>query len=375
MEEFFDCIEPAEVQEPPVPQRPKFRLLEAWLNRPRLTDTPVDTNERPKPRLFETWLRRHRLSRANPTELGWSLRQSLRQLPEDATVCLECADCLGRIDWLGGEAFSEVHVANVTRAVRAVWEDRIAAGPLDEVLAKELADGFPELDDWTQEEVVRRMLRAACGHEKEATQMLVKAIDCRVRDRELFRSMECPVTCDMRVIGRDLEQRPALYVCARSQQLPLKELRSQIFVAFEAAVRLGSPDEQVVLIADMTGFSASLNVDPFVLKGLSESFGTVFADRLHSVMIVDFSLLAQTVWSTCKALLSERTRKKMNFVGERLARKFVQERFDAPTCERILSAFTINRLKTSTVKERQLQAQRTAISDVPLGRPAADKAG
>lgn len=373
--QFFDCIEFDDTEERPVEQpRPKHRLLELWLNRQRRAESPRDSNERPRNRLVQMWLNRRQRTASIQLELRQSLQDSLRHLPQDATACLECTACMGRFD-MESEVFTRASIMNVNRSVRQVWEDRQARG-VDAVLAQRFKDGFPELEEWTREEVVRRMLRAACGNEKDAIQMLCKAIECRVRERELFKSMSCEVTCDIRVIGRDVDQRPTLYVCARSQQAPLKDLRAQIFVAFEEATRLtGSEDGQVVFIADMTCFSASLNVDPFVLKNLAESFGSVFADRLHSILIVDFSLLAQTVWATCKPLLSERTRKKINFVGERGARKIAQERFDSATCERIHSAFAVNRRKASTVEERALQAQRTAISEVPLGRPAADKAG
>jgi len=373
--QFFDCIEYDDSEEHFTQQRPKPRLLEMWLNlsRQRLAGVTQGSSERPRNRLVEMWMNRRQRRAAIELELR-QLQDSLRHLPQDATACLDCAPCIGRFD-MESQAFTRANILNVTRAVRQTWEDRQVRG-MDAVLVSKLEEGFPELEEWTREEVVRRMLRAACGSERDAAQTLRKAIECRVRERELFKSMSCEVACDMRVVGRDVDQRPALYVCARSQEHPLKDLRSQIFLAFEEATKLaGSEDGQVVFIADMTGFSASLNMDPFVLKNLAENFGSVFADRLHSVLIVDFSLLAQTVWATCKPLLSERTRKKINFVGERAARRIAEERFDAVTCERILSAFAVNRKKMSTAEERFLQAQRTALTEVPLGRPAADKAG
>jgi len=285
---------------------------------------------------------------------------------------LECAECLKR---QGSQDFTEANVANVARSVRELWEDRLEADGLDGALAEKLHTGFPELEEWTSDEVVRRMLRAAGGHEREAVQLLAKAVECRVRDRELFASMRCEPTCDMRVIGYDVEQRPTIYVCARSQRTPLKDLRPQIFLAFEAAARLTSPDGQVVLLADMTGFSAGLNMDPFVLRELAECFGSVFADRVGSVLIIDFSVLAQAMWSTCQALLSDRTRRKINFLGERQLRSIAKERFDAASCERILSAVDINRRRSSTAKERAVHAQRTSVTATPLGEPEADKAG
>jgi len=264
---------------------------------------------------------------------------------------------------------------NVAHTVKQVWKDRIDKDHLDDELASFLKDGFSELEEWTEDEVVRRMLRAASGQEREAVQTLARAIEHRVRERTLFQSMTCKVTCDLRVIGRDVEGRPAIYVCAKSQQLQLNELKSQIFLAFETAVQLGSPDGQCLVIADMTGFSARLNMDPFTLKQLADSFGTIFADRLNSVLIIDFSLLAQTVWSTCRALLSERTQRKINFVDECRAREIIQERCDRQTWESVLSALEINRMRSTTAEARASHAQRTSISEIPLGVGNADKAG
>jgi len=294
----------------------------------------------------------------------------LHHFPEEATVCLE-RTCLRR----EFGQFTDGNVVNVAHTVRQVWKDRIDGGHLDDQLAALLKDWFPELEEWTEDEVVRRMLRAANGQEGEAVRTLARAIEHRVRERTLFQSMTCKVTCDIRVIGHDVEGRPTIYICAKSQVLPLKELKPQIFLAFETAVRLGSPDGKVNFISDMTGFSTRLNMDPFMIKDIADSFGTVFADRLNSVLIVDFSFLAQTVWSVSRPLVSENTQKKINFVGERRAREIIQERCDRQTWESVLSALEINRKTTTTSEERAAHAQRTSISDVPLGICTADKAG
>merc|ERR1712190_231340 len=180
------------------------------------------------------------------------------------------------------------------------------------------------------------------------------------------------VACDMRVLGRDCEDHPVVYMCARSQETSLQHLRPQIILAFEAAVRIAPLDGRVVLIADMTGFKMSLNMDMAALKEIGGSLGTIFADRLHSIMIVDFSLLAQTVWSACRSLLSETTQKKVAFIGEKKARDIAAERLEPLTCERLLHAFKINRDKSSTSDERRRLAERTTILEVPLGMTGAD---
>lgn len=259
--------------------------------------------------------------------------------------------------------------------VREQWRRRIEEGDLDEKLRVQLKHGFPELE-WTNLTTVRRMLRASQGSMSQAVPMLMKAIECRVRERELFQSMRCKVACDMRIIGRDRENRPVIYLSARSQTEHLRELIPHVFLAFEAASRLAQEDGQAILVADMIQMQPSLNMDPFAFKDLANNFGVVFADRLKCILIVDFSFIAQAVWSTLRPFLSERTQKKINFVNEAKARIIVKETFIAPTQDRVFSSFDINRDELSTSEDRFSHALRTAICDVPLGElRAADEAG
>lgn len=270
----------------------------------------------------------------------------------------------------------EPKVPLLAQGVREVWAERQEAGELDEELEQRLKDGFPELEEWTTVETCRRFLRAVQGDEATAQNMLVKAIECRLRDRQLYATLVCEVVCDCRVIGRDIDRRPTVYMCAGSQRRPLREMVPQVLLAFEAAVRLSRSDGQIVLIADMHNFTPSLNMDVVALKDLAATFGTVFADRLNCILIVDFSFVAQSLWAMMKPMLSERTRKKINFVAESKARVIARERLTTPTCDRILSAFDINRDRSSTSADREAHARRTAICDVPLGsiRPT-DQAG
>ncbi|CAE7506651.1 SPAC3H8.02 [Symbiodinium pilosum] len=173
------------------------------------------------------------------------------------------------------------------------WQKRLKEGDLDEGLQKQLQAGFPELEEWTSLSTVRRMLRASNGNLAQSTVMLMKAIECRVRERELFQCMRCKVACDIRIIGRDRQNRPTIYISARSQTEPLRTLIPQVFLAFEAATRLAQEDGQAILVADMIQLQSHLNLDLFAFKDLANNFGVVFADRLNCILIVDFSWVAQ----------------------------------------------------------------------------------
>lgn len=265
-------------------------------------------------------------------------------------------------------------VPQVAEAVAAEWNHRREhpEGLCEKVKAG-IEEAFPELEEWTADEVCLRFLRAMSGDEKAATQLLVRAIECRVRDREMYTTLHCEVTCDIRVIGRDNDMRPTVYLCLRSQTRPLREMAPQVLLAFEAAVKLSHKGQgQIVLIADMHGFTPSLNMDPSGFMDLSGTFGSVFADRFASVMVVDFSIVAQGLWSLLKPLLSEKTQKKINFVSSNKARGLLKERYAEPTFNRIISSFDINRDRHVPDNQLKDHALHTSICDVPLGyvRPA-----
>mmetsp|Transcript_109728 Transcript_109728/g.317277 ORF Transcript_109728/g.317277 Transcript_109728/m.317277 type:complete len:389 (+) Transcript_109728:43-1209(+) len=270
-------------------------------------------------------------------------------------------------------------VPRVGEAVTNEWTERRAhPETLSDKLRKPLENGFPELEQWTSQEHCLRMLRALQGNEAAATKQLIKAIECRVRDRELYATLTCDVHCDIRVIGRDLQQRPTIYICARSQKVPLRDISPQVQLAFEAAVRLGEyqGDGQIVMVADMHGFAPSLYMDVYAIQELGETLGSVFADRFASILMVDFSIIAQGIWSLAKPLMSAKTQSKINFVGVKAAREIVQARFPESTGARILASFDINRDKRTSDEERAAHALHTSICDVPLGHVrSADVAG
>uniref|UniRef100_A0A7S2KXY7 CRAL-TRIO domain-containing protein n=1 Tax=Zooxanthella nutricula TaxID=1333877 RepID=A0A7S2KXY7_9DINO len=260
-------------------------------------------------------------------------------------------------------------VPRVEQLVLAAWARR-RENPKssDADLQANLQQGFPELHEWTDQATCLRMLRAMQGDEAAAAALLETAIACRVRDRQLYCTLQCEVACDIRIIGRDRDQRPTIYMCARSQEKLFRHIGPQIQLAFEAAVRLCNPgDEQVVVIADMYKFSASLNMDPYALKEIGRCFGSVYADRFARILVVDFSFIAQSAWTICKPLMSKTTQNKVAFVSVRQAREKVKEFFTGPTCDRIMSSFDINRDSSAMKEERAAHARRTAICDVPLG--------
>jgi len=211
------------------------------------------------------------------------------------------------------------------------------------------------------------MLRATAGDEVQALSLLLKALEMRVHNRELLRCRECQVVNDARVVGRDRQDHPTILMSAKAQAASIKELRDQLVLAYEAGCEQTTEEGTIIIIADMLGFRPSLNCDMFALKDLSDTLGSVYADRLHQIVVVDFSWAAQIVWRLIKPMMSERTKKKFAFLSEKEAKAMVRQQFDDASCQRICDSFDMNRDPDNTWEDLMLHARRTAVGDMPLG--------
>lgn len=265
-------------------------------------------------------------------------------------------DCCSALAPLGCAELAAA--AAVLEHTREQWSQRVI----------DLRKSGPELE-WATLSTARRMLRANIGDAQKAVAMFLQALEFRKRDRTLFQTMRCEAWSDIRVFGRDSEAHPVVYMCAGSQTAPLRSIRDQFVVTFEAACKLTSEDGTVVFVVDMHGLKPHLNMDFSAIKDLADTLGTVYAERIFRIIIVDFSRAAQAVWWMLKPLLSPATRRKFAFVNEKQARELCQTDFDPANYERICSTFRINRDSNCTMEERALHARRTTLCDVPLGPP------
>lgn len=265
-----------------------------------------------------------------------------------------------------GRDCSDLAVARVVLdAAREEWRKKV----MD--LGVELRKDCPELQ-WATLPAARRFLNANIGQKKKvknAVKMFVRALELRLRDRRLYQAMRCEASSDARVIGSDLEGRPVIYMCARSQTQPLHMLRDQLILTLEAACRLVDQMGRISFIFDMHGLQPRLSMNMSTLKDLSDVFGSVYAERIGRVILVDFSRAAQTLWWMLKPSLSERSKSKFAFVRESKAREILRKQLDQPLYERVCRTFEINRDPNSTPQERALHARRTTMCDVAVGPP------
>merc|ERR1712137_694290 len=141
----------------------------------------------------------------------------------------------------------------------------------------------------------------------------------------------------MRVVGPDCEGRPVVYACARNQTHALKSIRDQILVTFEAACKIAEDDGTMILVLDMHGLKASLNMDFSVLKDLGNALGSVYAERLSKIVIIDFSSAVKMLWWLSKPLVSVTSQEKISFWDVQRAKDMFRTDLHTSTYERICS--------------------------------------
>jgi len=170
------------------------------------------------------------------------------------------------------------------------------------------------------------------------------------------------------VVGCDLQKHPLVYLCGRNQVGPLKDLKDQITLAFDAACDLSDENDngRMVLIADMHGFSASLNSDTSAMKEIAGRLGTVYADRLSLILIVDFSIFVRGIWYIVQPWLTERTLNKIIFLCKAELIQFLKRECEPEVAEKIGSFVHMNRSPSSSPEARARLAQQTSICTVPL---------
>jgi len=202
---------------------------------------------------------------------------------------------------------------------------------------------------------------ANIGDAQKAVKMFVQALEMRAEYAMLLSTMRCESRSDIRILGRDREGRPVVYMCARSQTAPLCSVRDQLLITFEAACRLVGDMGKVSFVVDMHGLQPHLNMDIKSAKTLVDLLGTVFAERIDSITIVDFSKAAQAMWWMVKPLVAPATRKKFAFASLHQARELCKQRFDDSLYLAASRTFDINRDPDSTEEERLQHARETTF--------------
>lgn len=227
----------------------------------------------------------------------------------------------------------------------------------------------PELE-WATLPTARRFLKANIGDVQKAVKMFLEALEVRARDRQLFQTLHCEAHSDLRILGRDLDGLPVVYMCCRSQTAPLGSVRDQLIVTLEKACKLTTEMGTVAFIVDMHGLQPHLIADIKAIKDLANVFGTVYAERICRITIVDFPLAARAVWWMVKPIFSEVTRQKFAFVSHAQALELCQRQLTDRLYMCLRRTFEVNRDPNSTPEERAMHAHCTSMCETQLGSAA-----
>jgi len=134
---------------------------------------------------------------------------------------------------------------------------------------------------------------------------------------------------------------------------------------FEAGMS-SSPSGSLNLFFDMHASSIALNMDLKAIKECVDILGTVYAECINMVVIIDFSWAAQTLWRMLKPLLTESTKRKIAFVSRQEAINLAKTMYDTRIFHRICSSIDMDRNRNATKEERLLHARQTAEPVFPF---------
>jgi len=216
--------------------------------------------------------------------------------------------------------------------------------------------------EWANLPTARRMLKANIGDAKKAVRMFVQAMEMRSQHAQLLREMRCEeAKADIRIMGQDLEGHPVVYMCARNQTAPLGCIRDQLVVTMEAACKLAGDMGTVAFVVDMHGLQPHLNMDFKAMKDLGDLLGTVYAERICRITIVDFSRAAQAIWWAMKPMLKPATKEKFAFVSQAQGKQLCEEHLDPELCSVICRTFEVNRDPSTTDEVRARHARDTTF--------------
>jgi len=223
----------------------------------------------------------------------------------------------------------------------------------------------PEME-WANLGTARRMVQACEGDDDRARRSFFQAMELRLRDREVYTTLVHEKHCDLRIIGHDKHHRPVIYFCAHNQRNGIRAIRDQLLAHFEGACRMAEDgDGQINFVVDMYGLRPTLFSDYQAIKDLAQSLGAVFAERIHRIVIVDFSSAAQTIWWMLKPFLSPVTQRKFSFSSFHHALQLCRDELDEETAKRVQASMEVNRDEDASSQSREKHAE---LTTVPLPR-------
>lgn len=214
------------------------------------------------------------------------------------------------------------------------WDARLSSACEDTHLHEDIAnkirashaDGSAE---WVRPVDVKRMLVATEGEVDLCERKLNSAVCWRRDTLEPWLKAEYPLPFEQRVIGYTKSGNPVLYGCAVHQQ-SFEVPPMHLACVFEQCLQQ-QDNQKMVVIMDAHGFQLLYNMNLAPWIKLAPAFDAYFAERFHSLYVLDLPISAVYLWNLFAPVLPPKTREKLHFVSSK--RPVEMESFYGSLCE------------------------------------------
>mmetsp|Transcript_75431 Transcript_75431/g.245370 ORF Transcript_75431/g.245370 Transcript_75431/m.245370 type:complete len:393 (-) Transcript_75431:77-1255(-) len=190
----------------------------------------------------------------------------------------------------------------------------------------EIGQPLGHLSDFAKEygdaDFCRRLLLKYKGDLQKCGDKLKAALTWREQHKPLLTTRNFAHASDYRVIGADLEGRPVLYYCMKNQLLPLSQcLDQQVVCLLQAVDNMPVGVETATHIWDCHGMILHLNLNPVPLVKIFGIFEGYFAERMHSVIVVDMPWAGAFIRDAVWPVVPQRTKDKIAFMSADAAKR------------------------------------------------------
>lgn len=183
-------------------------------------------------------------------------------------------------------------------------------------IVADVRSAFPSgSGDWIVSADAQRMLVATEGDDQLARKKLKQAVRWRETTLEGWIASEGgdrKLPMETRAIALGAGERPLLYVCG-VHQVTGEVPPVHFAVVWQQLLASAPPCTQMDFVMDCFGFQLLLNLHIGPWLKLAPSLDSYFAERLHSIIVLDMPAAARFIWKAVRPLLPPKTREKIRF--------------------------------------------------------------
>jgi hypothetical protein len=164
-----------------------------------------------------------------------------------------------------------------------------------------------------------------------------------------------PHSHDLRQVGTDSENRPVFYACFNQAKERTHGVWQHLVEKLETVIRIRDSEnqgkdkvEQWVWIIDFHGFRFQ-DCDLQCAKNVS-ALVEHYPERLHKMLFLDAPFIFGSAWRIIKAILDEKTTRKVEFCAVAQSKAVLHENFPPELADWVLNEMADNRLPHNSIK-------------------------